>query len=126
MKRIAVPLEGDQLCPHFGGAPAMAFFDADVETRSIVSRRDLPTPPHQPGVLPRWLAQQGAEVVLAGGIGERAVIMLADAGIKVVQGAAVQPAVTAVQAWLDNRLTVNPEPCHHDHHGGGHGHDCQS
>ena len=122
MTRIAVPVDGDQLCPHFGGAPAVAFIDADPLTRVIASRRDLPTPPHQPGVLPRWVHEQGAEVVIAGGIGERAVVMLADAGIRVVQGAPVAPVAELVRSWLDGRLASRPTTCSHDHHQ-GHDHD---
>ncbi|MCC7406612.1 MAG: hypothetical protein IT442_00975 [Phycisphaeraceae bacterium] len=120
MTRIAVPVQGEELCVHFGGAPGMAFFDADLESREITSQKVLPTPPHQPGVLPRWVAEQGAEVVIAGGIGERAIIMLADAGIRVVHGAGAQRAEGAVRAWLEGRLTVDPKACNHDHHGHGH------
>ena len=118
MIRVALPVDGDLLCPHFGGASAMALIDADPGTREIIRRRDMPTPPHQPGVLPRWVQDQGAEVVIAGGIGERAVIMLADAGIRVVQGAAVAPVLDLVHLWMDGRLTSQPSTCTRDHHHG--------
>lgn len=113
---VAVPVEGDALCLHFGGAPAMAFFEVDPQQQAIRGRADHPTPDHAPGVLPRWVAERGADYVICGGIGERAIIMLAEAGIRTVPGAAAQPAAAAVQAWLDGMLETDPQACRHDHH----------
>lgn len=113
---VAVPVEGEALCVHFGGAPAMAFFEVDPERRVILGREDHETPEHAPGVLPRWVADRGADYVICGGIGERAVIMLAEAGIRTVHGAGAQPAEGAVRAWLDGALETEPGACRHDHH----------
>lgn len=52
-----------------------------------MTRQDLPAPAHQPGLLPRWLKEQGATVVIAGGMGARAVDLLRSAGIQVILGA---------------------------------------
>ena len=117
--RVAVPVLDGLLSSHFGGSPAVALFDVDPVTKKILSRLDLPMPPHQPGLLPVWLKDQGTQVVICGGIGGRAQAIFAQAGIQLVAGAAPDKPETIVTAWLDGRLENSPKPCNHDHH-----HDC--
>ena len=52
---------------HFGHCERFALLDVDLDARAITVREDLTPPPHEPGVLPRWLAEQGVGLVLAGG-----------------------------------------------------------
>jgi len=94
----------------------MAFFEVDQAEKAIIARTDHPTPDHAPGVIPRWVAEHGADYVICGGIGERAIIMLAEAGIRTVHGAAVQPVESAVRAWLDGALETKPRASQQDHH----------
>lgn len=119
--RIVLPLdETEQLSPHFGTAPRMGVFDVDRQQKQILGVEIHTTPPHQPGVIPRWIQTQNADLVIAGDIGERAVIMLADMGIPVILGVQSQPARHVVQAWLEERLETNPEARAHGHHGAEH------
>ena len=43
-------------------------------------------PPHQPGLLPRWLAEHDAEVIIAGGMGRRAQGFFEELNIQVIVG----------------------------------------
>jgi len=45
--------------------------------------------PHEPGVIPRWLHQQGATCAIAGGISIRMQQIIAENDITVVAGAPV-------------------------------------
>jgi len=119
--RIAVPILDGLLSDHFGESPMVALFDVDEAAKNILSRRDLPTPPHRPGVLPVWIAEQGAQVVIAGRMGERAQALFAHRGILVVAGASAQPPDRAVMDWLQKQLVTNLQACGHDHHAGEHG-----
>ncbi len=124
--KIAVPISEGKLCSHFGGCLEVALVEAEPESRKILNTRVLPTPPHEPGRFPTWLHQQGANVVIAGGMGERAKALFERAGIQVVLGAPVEPAATLVTAWLEGRLQSGPNNCHHDshdHHACAHHHD---
>ncbi len=65
--KIAIPLADGRLCLHFGHCGHFALVDADPAEKKIVAREDVEAPPHQPGLLPAWLAERGATVVIAGG-----------------------------------------------------------
>ena len=52
----------------------------------------LPAPKHEPGAFPRWLHSLGVQVVIAGGIGQRALVLFAQQGINVVAGLPDEPA----------------------------------
>ncbi len=67
--KIAIPVADGRLCPHFGHCQQFALIDVDETTRQTAPTAFLTPPPHEPGVLPRWLHQQGADVIIAGGMG---------------------------------------------------------
>ena len=109
--RVAMPVVGGRLSAHFGHCEVFTMFDVDTSTGQIQGRQDLPSPPHQPGLLPPWLAEQGANVVIAGGIGGRARTLLEEQGVKLVPGAPNASPEEVVQAWLDGKLTTADVPC---------------
>ena len=57
--------------------------------KQITGTNYLTPPPHEPGVIPRWLHEQGATTIIAGGMGMRAQQIFAENNITVVTGAAV-------------------------------------
>ena len=70
-------------------------------------------PPHQPGFLPQWLADQKVNVVLAGGMGGRARDLLAQNGIQVVCGVQSNDPTELVQAYMKGDLTDGENTCGH-------------
>ncbi|MGI6452167.1 MAG: NifB/NifX family molybdenum-iron cluster-binding protein [Syntrophomonadaceae bacterium] len=78
---IAIASEGNMVSPHFGHCEKFALYNS--ETGSL---KYLPSPEHQPGLLPQFLHQIGAELVIAGGMGANAQNLLAAAGIQVIVG----------------------------------------
>jgi len=117
---LAIPLEGDRFCEHFGGAEQFVMFEVDLDQRTLREHKRVPAPPHEPGVLPRWLAEQGAQVVIAGGMGPRAQRMLAEQGVQVVLGAAARAPEQLAQAFLDGGLVGGANACDHSRHSCGH------
>lgn len=117
MPRIAVPCENGQVCPHFGHAPQFVFIDIDPQTLKITAEEALTPPPHEPGVLPNWIADQGANVLLTGGIGGRAVQLLAERGVGVVSGVAGGAPRDAVTAYVQGTLAQSGNLCDHGDHG---------
>ena len=77
MITIAIPTANGRLQAHFGGCREFTFVQADPETRSITEIKTLAPPEHVPGAYPRWVREQGAHVVLVGGIGQRAIALFA-------------------------------------------------
>ena len=70
-------------------------------------------PPHEPGVLPRWLHEQGTNVIIAGGMGARALDLFAQNGIKVLTGAPSLAPEELVQQYLDSTLKTGFNMCDH-------------
>ena len=117
---IAIPISNGQVDPHFGHCTAFALLETDGER--IVQRRDLAPPKHEPGVLPRWLISQGVQVVIAGGMGERAQHLLEQAGVAVVMGARAGTPEELALRYLSGGLVSQGAACtaHEGHGCGGH------
>ena len=121
--RIAIPLDNGCLNGHFGGSREFAIVEVDPDTRATLRKETLAAPEHQPGVFPRWLGGLGVEIVIVGGIGQRAITIFAEHGIQVRAGIPGAPVDALVAALLDGRLVQSPEGCaHHERHGHGEGH----
>lgn len=120
---IAVPTIEGRLHGHFGGCREFTLVQADTEQRKVLNTRTVMPPPHAPGLFPRWLHEQGANVVIAGGIGRRALALFTQQGITVRAG---QPGATIeelVNAWLNGQWVNEPQGCtHHQDDAGGHQH----
>jgi peptide deformylase len=81
--RIAIPMADGLFCEHFGAAKQFLVARGNRQTGEVLDHSLFEAPAHAPGTLPRWLAQADVDAVVASTIGERALIMLADAGIRV-------------------------------------------
>ena len=111
--RIAVPVTDGKLAQHFGHCECFALLDVDPESQEILSRREVPAPPHQPGLLPRWLAGQNAQVVIAGGMGQQALRLFAENGINVIVGAGPEAPEELVAAYFSGALRAGENACDH-------------
>jgi len=111
--KIAVPVADGQLAMHFGHCDAFVLIDVDPESQHIESIEESDPPPHQPGVLPTWLGQQGVELVIAGGMGQRAQMLFTDQNITVVVGASAGTPEALVQQYLEGTLATGDNLCDH-------------
>jgi predicted Fe-Mo cluster-binding NifX family protein len=111
--RIAIPLADGKLCMHFGHCERFALIDADTSSKSITGRKDVVAPPHQPGLLPPWLAERGVKLVIAGGMGQRAISLFQEQGITVVVGAPADTPEQLVADYLAGTLETGGNVCDH-------------
>ena len=111
--RIAMPLAEGRLAMHFGHCEEFALIDVDSATKQIISKATVSSPAHQPGLLPRWLADQGAEVIIAGGMGSRAQTLFAEQGIEVVVGADSETAEVLAEKYISGELESGDNVCDH-------------
>jgi predicted Fe-Mo cluster-binding NifX family protein len=110
---IAIPTVNREVCMHFGHCDQFALVEVDEATKSIL-KIDYETPPaHEPGVLPRWLHQKGANVIISGGMGQRAQGLFAQNGIETIIGAAGGAPEQIVTAYLNQTLVTGQNPCEH-------------
>lgn len=111
--KIAIPLADGKLGAHFGHCPSFAIILVDSATGRISHRADHQAPSHQPGVLPRWLAGHGVSLVIAGGMGQRAIDLLTQQGISVVTGALPETPDKLVADYMAGCLKVGENFCDH-------------
>lgn len=111
--KLAIPTADGKLCMHFGHCKQFALLDIDEATKTVVDTKLLTPPPHEPGVLPRWLHEQGTTVIIAGGIGQRAQTLFTQNGIDVVVGAPVAEPGALAAAYLDGTLETGTNACDH-------------
>lgn len=111
--RLAIPVSEGQLDPHFGHCRHFALVDVEPNENSILETNLVEAPPHEPGVLPAWLAEKGAELILAGGMGSRAIQLFRDQGIEVIVGAPKLDPQTLVMAWLTGEIGAGSNACDH-------------
>jgi predicted Fe-Mo cluster-binding NifX family protein len=98
---------------HFGHCERFALIDVDTATGEIRSQRELVPPAHQPGVLPQWLHEQGANLVIAGGMGHRAQMIFTQHGIDVLVGAPSETPEALARSYLAGTLTTGENLCDH-------------
>lgn len=111
--KIAIPVTEGRLSPHFGHCEQFVIFDVDDSSKQILDQKILESPPHSPGMLPRWLASEGANVIIAGGMGSRAIDLFDSQNITVVIGAPAIAAQEVVEAYLKGNLEDGQNVCDH-------------
>jgi len=111
--RIAIPLAAGKVSLHFGHCQEFELVDVNLETKEITNRVTLSAPGHEPGLLPRWLHEQGANVIIAGGMGRRAQQLFAQNDITVIVGTSAELPEQLVSAYLDGTLETGDNICDH-------------
>jgi predicted Fe-Mo cluster-binding NifX family protein len=105
------------ISPHFGRC--LCFVLVDVEGQEVKSVTAVDNPyygNHVPGQVPAFIQSQGADVMLTGGMGHRAVSFFEQYGIQPVTGAS-GTVRQALGSYLGGEL-YGVEPCSesHEHH----------
>ena len=111
-KIIAVPVDNNgELDAHFGHCKFFAMHK--IENGEITSEEKLVPPPHEPGVLPKWLAEKGATDIIAGGMGQKAIQIFNANKVNVFVGAPTQVAKELVESFLKEELQLTSNYCDH-------------
>ena len=120
--KICIPTEtGDgktaQVYGHFGSAPFFTIYDTDAKSIEVV---DNANKHHEHGACNPVAALQGraVDVVVTGGMGARAVMMLNQTGIKVFRAVAgtVENIISTFDAQDLEELTANNACASHSCH----------
>jgi len=61
--KIAIPTTNGKLSAHFGHCEEFALVDVNEQTKEIANVTKLQPPAREPGVLPKWLSEQKADVI---------------------------------------------------------------
>ena len=111
-KKIAIPVDSNGILDaHFGHCKFFALLN--IEDNSIVSEEKLVPPPHEPGLLPKWLAEKEVTDIIAGGMGQRAIQLFNQYGINAFVGAPKLNSEDIVKGFLNNTLSFSANYCDH-------------
>jgi len=107
----AIPVSNGRLSSHFGRCERFVMIDVDPISRTIIKQEEIAAHEHQPGLLPRWLRERGAQVVIPGGMGSRAQSLFTENNIKVVVGVSADTPEHLALAYLEGKLHVGENSC---------------
>ena len=82
--KIAISTDSGNVCAHFGRAPEFTF--VTIENDQVIEKKVLQNPGHSVGSIPQFVNQQGANFMIAGGMGRRAEAFFNQYGIEVIVG----------------------------------------
>lgn len=111
--KFAIPTAQGKLCQHFGHCEKFVFIEVDENKKEITNKEEITPPEHVPGIIPPWVAEQGATIVLAGGMGARAIGLFDEQGIKVVVGCQADIPEKLVNDYLNDKLVAGTNACDH-------------
>ena len=111
--RIAIPIADGKLAMHFGHCAEFALLDMDTEKGTVIGEETIEAPAHEPGLLPRWLAERDVNAIIAGGMGRRAQGLFAEQNILVVVGAPADEPETLALAYVNGDLESGSNLCDH-------------
>jgi len=110
---IAIPSnDGIHVEEHFGHC--RRFILVKIHDGKVMSRLSVNPPQHAPGVFPAFLASEGADVIITGGMGGRAVNLFKEQGIDVILGAAGK-VDDNLNTFLEGELESSGSVCTHEH-----------
>jgi len=110
---IAIPTSDGKLCMHFGHCERFTIFEIEAEQKKMIAKTILVPPPHDPGLLPKWLKSENVSVVIAGGMGQRARALFEESGVQVIVGAQPDEPENVIAAYLDGTLVTGDNVCDH-------------
>lgn len=111
---------------HFGRCPYFALLDVEEQKGEVIRVEMVANPylgRHEPGQVPAFISSLGAGVMVAGGMGHRAIAFFQQHGIEAVSGAS-----GTVRETLERFLNGDLEgagPCAQSQHHHGHHADAQ-
>ncbi len=117
--RIAFPTSDRQTVDgHFGHTKEFAIYQ--IKENHVENVEFIQAPPHEPGVLPRFLGSQNVDIIVTGGMGAMAINLFKSQNIDVILGA--QGSLESnVNEYINGFLKSTGSACSH-HHGDGHQH----
>lgn len=111
-KKIVIPVDNNGILDaHFGHCKMFSVFI--TQGQNIVSEEQLTPPPHEPGLLPKFLAKHHVTDIVSGGMGQKAIQLFTLNNINAFVGAPKKAARELAQEFLNNELTLTSNYCDH-------------
>ncbi|MCD6355626.1 MAG: ATPase [Prolixibacteraceae bacterium] len=109
--KFAIPMFNGQITAHFGHCEKFAI--VQTNDGQVINEQMVTPPVHQPGVYPRFLAEQDVQVIIAGGMGQQAQNLFVQNNIEVKLGVTGGTAKELVENYLADQLNTGDNLCTH-------------
>lgn len=125
--RIALPIADGKFALHYGRSQALSLHEIDLASGSSSNLGMRAFPSEGTCSSAEWVASQGVEVLLAGGLGAGAADGLGKAGVRVMAGIQEEDPRLVVEMFLAGltqarELSPGESLCHGHEEGEGHDH----
>jgi len=111
-KKVAIPIDNEGvLDAHFGHCKF--FYLAVINDGEIIVTEKVVPPPHEPGLLPKWLAEKNVTDIVAGGMGQKAIQLFNTNNVNAFVGAPKLKAEELIQGFLNETLSFTANYCDH-------------
>lgn len=120
--KIVIPTADGRLCSHFGHCEAFTFVEINPDTKEILSIESRVPEEGISCQSASWISEQGANLVLAGGMGARPLALFEQNGVKVVAGCPEMQIEEIVKEFMNSTLVTGENACGGEHHH-CHGHE---
>ena len=128
--KIVIPSQDKKLCGHFGHCEYFTLAEVNDDSKEIMKIEEFIPEGGVSCQSAGLIAEQGVDVVLAGGMGGRPLQVFAQNGIKVITGCPEKDVREVISEFLSGSLCVGENSCGGGHHhchghgesGGCHGH----
>lgn len=120
--KIALPSRQNLIDNHFGHCEYYTIFTIDDDNKKILHQETFPSPVGCgcKSNIAQVLSEMNVKIMLAGNMGDGAVNVLNNAGIKVVRGCSGDVKEVALN-WLAGSIIDSGDSCH-EHENGCHNH----
>ena len=108
--KVAISCDGNSVSGHFGRCEKYVLFEG--ENGQLKNKSEVKSPPHEPGTIPRFLNEMGAQKIICQGIGPRAISLFGELGIEVVAGISGE-IDEVIEAFLKGNLLGSASTCSH-------------
>ena len=109
--KFAIPTLNNEITAHFGHCDKFAI--VETTDNKIINEEIVSPPEHQPGSYPKFLAEKGVDVIIAGGMGQKAQVLFTQNNIKVHLGVISGTARKLVEDHINNQLRTGGNLCDH-------------
>lgn len=82
--KVAISTDDGKVSAHFGRCPSFTL--VEIMDGLVIEKKEIANPGHHPGFLPEFLKENGANMIVAGGMGMKARDLFAEADIEVKLG----------------------------------------
>ena len=107
--KVAISTDSGKVSGHFGRCPEFTL--AEVEDGEITEKEVIENPGHKPGFIPKFLNDKEVDMIIAGGIGRKAISMFDDFDVDVVSGCGGESVDDVLERTVNGELEEGANPC---------------